>query len=399
VLEVKFLLNKRLELENEVWNIDRCTGCGVCIAACSRGRLEFKSDMLHPSFVPKVKTVGLSVVDVDTCSFCEGMCAESCPRLKEWEESEIINVISAKTTRNVTGNSINEIVTDLLSAGFANGFIDAALITDVDRWDGKPYARVVRSIEELYEVSGNQRLWNPSLSNLYHEVLNNDFNQIAVVGPPCVAQAIRRVNDSKLEGLSILQKPISIVIGLFCSGYYETALLEDLSSHLGMSPAEIISITSSANGESLEIKLTTGKTETFALEEKQKYLRKGCARCTDYVAEMADISVGQTGSQVGYATLIPWNMKGQNFLNNCLNFGLVETREEVDLKVISAACSEKRRRERTQAFDSILIYSLESLTDEGRLTEAKNRFINLFAQKKSIKSLKIRGGCNGCSDC
>ncbi|MFX0051707.1 MAG: Coenzyme F420 hydrogenase/dehydrogenase, beta subunit C-terminal domain, partial [Candidatus Hermodarchaeota archaeon] len=271
--------------------------------------------------------------------------------------------------------------------------------TDVNRWVGTPFTRVARSIEELYEVSGTQRLWNPILSNLYHEVLNNDFNQIAIVGPPCIAQAIRRLNDSKVEGLSILQKSIGIVIGLFCSGYYETALLEDLSSHLGVSPAEIISITGSANGEYLEIKLNTGKIATFALEEQQKYMRKGCARCTDYVAEMADISVGQTGSQIGNATLIPWNMKGQNFLNNCFNSGLLETAEEVDLKMISVACSEKRRRERTQAFDSLLIYSLESLTDENRLTEAKNRFMNLFTQKKSIKSLKMRGGCNGCSGC
>jgi coenzyme F420 hydrogenase subunit beta len=393
------MLTKRLELENEVWNLDRCAGCGMCVAACSRGRLELKSDMSHPLFIPKVKTVGLSIVDVDTCSFCEGMCAESCPRLKEWEENEIINAISVKTTRNVTNNHINEIITDLLSAGFANGFIDAALITDVNRWVGTPFTRVARSIEELYEVSGTQRLWNPILSNLYHKVLHNDFNQIAIVGPPCIAQAIRRLNDSKVEGLSILQKSIGIVIGLFCSGYYETALLEDLSSHLGVSPAEIISITSSANGEYLEIKLNTGKIATFALEEQQKYMRKGCARCTDYVAEMADISVGQTGSQIGNATLIPWNMKGQNFLNNCFNSGLLETAEEVDLKMISVACSEKRRRERTQAFDSLLIYSLESLTDENRLTEAKNRFMNLFTQKKSIKSLKMRGGCNGCSGC
>ena len=393
------MLNSQLKLENEVWNLDRCTGCGICIAACSRGRLEFKSDLSHPSFISKVKTVGLSVVDVDTCSFCEGMCAESCPRLIEWKNSDIFNVISAKTTRNATGNTINEVITDLLSAGFVNGFIDAALITDIDRWDGKPYTRVVRSIEELYEVSGNQKLWNPSLSILYQEILNNDFNQIAIIGPPCVAQAIKRVNDSKLEGLSILKKPIGIVIGLFCSGYYETALLEDLSQYLNVSPSEIISITRSTDGESLEIKLTTGKIETFALEEKQKYLRKGCARCTDYLAERADISVGQTGSQVGYATLIPWTLKGQNFLNNCINYGLVETTEEVDLKVVSAACSEKQRRERTQALDSLLIYSLESLTDEDRLTEAKDRFMNLFTLKKSTKSLKTQGGCNECSNC
>ncbi len=393
------MLSKQLKLENEVWNVDRCAGCGMCVAACSRGRLEFKPEMQHPVFISKMKTVGLSVVDIDTCSFCEGMCLESCPRLKEWEEREMNDVISVKTTRNITSNHINEIIIDLLSAGLINGFIDAALIMDVNRWDGKPYSKVVTSIEELYEVSGNQKLWNPILSNLYHEVLKNDFHQIAIVGPPCVAQAIRRVTESEIEGLSILRKSISIVIGLFCSGYYETILLEDLSSHLGVSPAEIISITSSTKGEYLEIKLNTGKNVKFPLEEEQKYLRKGCARCTDYIANMADISIGQTGSQVGFASLITWNAKGRSFLNNCLNLRLLEITEEVDLKAISAACSEKQRRKRTQAFDSLLIYSLESLTDENRLEEAKNRFMGLFNQKKNGGTGKIRGGCNGCSSC
>ncbi len=393
------MLSKQQKLENEVWNVDRCAGCGMCVAACSRGRLEFKPEMEHPIFIPKMKTVGLSVVDIDTCSFCEGMCIESCPRLREWEERELKDVISVKTTRNITSNPINEIIIDLLSTGFMNGFIDAALIMDVNRWDGTPYSKIVRSIEELYEVSGNQKVWNPILSNLYHEVIKNDFHQIAIIGPPCVAQAVRRVTESKIEGLAILRKSIGIVIGLFCSGYYETALLEDLSSHLGVSSAEIISITSSVKGEYLEIKLNTGKNVTFPLEEEQKYLRKACARCTDYVANMADISIGQTGSQVGFASLITWNTKGRSFLNNCLNLGLIEVSEDVDLKTISAACSDKQRRKRTQTFDSLLIYSLESLTDENRLAEAKNRFMGLFTQKKNEKTLKIRGGCNGCSSC
>jgi len=393
------MLSKQQKLENEVWNVDRCAGCGMCVAACSRGRLEFKPEMEHPIFIPKMKTVGLSVVDIDTCSFCEGMCIESCPRLREWEERELKDVISVKTTRNITSNPINEIIIDLLSTGFMNGFIDAALIMDVNRWDGTPYSKIVRSIEELYEVSGNQKVWNPILSNLYHEVIKNDFHQIAIIGPPCVAQAVRRVTESEIEGLAILRKSIGIVIGLFCSGYYETALLEDLSSHLGVSSAEIISITSSVKGEYLEIKLNTGKNVTFPLEEEQKYLRKACARCTDYVANMADISIGQTGSQVGFASLITWNTKGRSFLNNCLNLGLIEVSEDVDLKTISAACSDKQRRKRTQTFDSLLIYSLESLTDENRLAEAKNRFMGLFTQKKNEKTLKIRGGCNGCSSC
>ncbi|MHA2297955.1 MAG: hydrogenase iron-sulfur subunit [Candidatus Hodarchaeales archaeon] len=398
-LETRILPIKRLELENKVWNLDRCTGCGMCVAACSCGRLNFESGMIHPSFVPKVKTVGLSVIDVDTCSFCEGMCTESCPRLKEWDEKDINYLVSANTTRRTKGDPAHEIIVDLLSAALINGYIDSALIMDINREDGKPYSRIVQSIEELYRVSGKQGLWAPVLSSLYQEILHESYQRLAIVGPPCVIQAVKTVSDSTIEGLSILRNVIGLTIGTFCSGIYEQTFLEDLSNRFGVSPTEILSITRSPSDEKLQVKLATGKIESISIEETQQYLREGCSRCSDYLAMESDISIGQSGSQEGHSTLIAWNPKGKSIINNCLNFGLIEIQDNVDQEILSTIRSDKERRSRTQVFDSVLIYSLESLVDQNRIEDAKNRFLDLFTQKTqtaSKNSQSCRGGCNGC---
>ncbi|UCH31614.1 MAG: Coenzyme F420 hydrogenase/dehydrogenase, beta subunit C-terminal domain [Candidatus Bathyarchaeota archaeon] len=391
--------HRYLELESQVWNVDKCSGCGMCVAACSRGRLSFDPGMNHPTFVPKIKTVGLSISDVDTCSFCEGLCTESCPRLKEWDNQEIGRLYAAKTTRACAGIPLNEVIIDLLSAGLVNGYFDSVLIMDMNKQDGKPSARVVHSVEELYQISGHQAVWTPILSSLYKEILDKHIKKIAVVGPPCVAQAVKKVSDSANDGLGILRDTLGISVAIFCPGFYEASILDDLSSRLKVSPADILSIRRSAANDILQVKLASGRTEKIPVEEEQKYLRKGCARCTDFLGEMADISAGAFGSSEGYATLIAWNPIGNNFIQNCLNFGLIETNSDVNLEALEAARSVKERRARTQAFDSLLIYSLESLTDKRRLEEAKRLFMDLFGDKsqESQKSSKSCGsGCVGC---
>jgi coenzyme F420 hydrogenase subunit beta len=371
----------------------------MCVAACSRGRIHFESGMTHPEFVPKVKTVGLSVVDVDTCSFCDEMCVESCPRLKEWDKQKISSLISAKTVRFTSGNLANEIIVDLLSAGFLNGYIDAVLIMDMNRWTGKPFSRVVRSVEELYKVSGNQGVWTPILSPLYNELLSNGFGKVAIVGPPCVAQAVRCVSDSTIDGLSMIRNSIGISIATFCQGFYETHLIEDLASILKISPAEILTISSSVKEDVIHVKLINGTIESLKLKEKQKFMRQGCSRCTDYLGETADISVGLDGSPKDYATLIGWNPTGKRFIQNCVNLGLIETENNVDQESLSIIGSNKERRSQAQAFDLLQIYSLEALVDPNRLEDAKHRFKELF-DLKIQNSHKLPNGCgSGCNGC
>lgn len=56
-------------LNQEVWALDRCSGCGMCVATCAKGMLSWDEEE-HPSLEVREKALGLSRVKLDSCSFC-----------------------------------------------------------------------------------------------------------------------------------------------------------------------------------------------------------------------------------------------------------------------------------------------------------------------------------------
>ena len=44
-------------LETEVWSLDTCAGCGLCVATCSKQMLEWDGGD-HPVLQKRTKTVG-----------------------------------------------------------------------------------------------------------------------------------------------------------------------------------------------------------------------------------------------------------------------------------------------------------------------------------------------------
>jgi ferredoxin len=50
-------MSKRLEAE--VWSLDNCSGCGMCVAACSKQVLHWDTGD-HPVLAQRVKSVGYS---------------------------------------------------------------------------------------------------------------------------------------------------------------------------------------------------------------------------------------------------------------------------------------------------------------------------------------------------
>lgn len=159
------------KLEHEVWEIERCTGCGACVAACSKHILSFDASADRPAKTQVQKTIGLSKRTVDICDFCtlakEILCEETCPRLvTETKSGKIIRAMSARTTRKSKSGQVNDVVTDLLIGAFQSGMLDGALILDMDRWTLKPRAKIATSISDLMESTGHQFLWYPLLMAL-----------------------------------------------------------------------------------------------------------------------------------------------------------------------------------------------------------------------------------------
>ena len=85
-------MSKRLE--TEVWSLDTCAGCGLCVAACSKQVLGWvESD--HPTLEKRTKTVGYTKTTLDSCNFCQRFCEEACPRLQRWAPMEARTTLAA----------------------------------------------------------------------------------------------------------------------------------------------------------------------------------------------------------------------------------------------------------------------------------------------------------------
>ncbi|MFQ5711192.1 MAG: Coenzyme F420 hydrogenase/dehydrogenase, beta subunit C-terminal domain [Candidatus Geothermarchaeales archaeon] len=395
------MAEKSEKLEAEVWGLERCAGCGMCVTACSKGVLSFSETREHPIREVREKILGLSHTELDTCFFCEGTCVESCPRLAEWEVGEIVYVASARTTRSTKSGASNDVITDLLCSLMQNGFIDGAVVTDVDRWSLKPVSRVATSIKELVECMGNLYIWTPTLQSLHEAVHTLGLEKIAVVGTPCVAQAIRRVQGSTVEGLEAYRRALQLVVGVFCSAMFPYNVIpEVIVKDTGIPLHNIRRVDRSTKNNNFMVTLRDGSTRVIALEDVQGYVRKGCARCDDFLAEMSDISIGAVGAKNGYSTVIARNAKGMGCLLNAKDWGFLDIDEEVDMEALRAAREEKERRKRVQMFDSLSIVVLDALKDHSRIEEAKRRFGALYELKtREMPKQSSKGGCEGCSVC
>jgi ferredoxin len=102
------------KLKTEVWDMDRCTGCGACVEVCSRGVLQFQEDKEHPTKRTIEKIVGLSQSTLDPCFYCEKPCEDSCPQLEESGEGETTYIASVRTKRPSKSGHFNDVVGDIL---------------------------------------------------------------------------------------------------------------------------------------------------------------------------------------------------------------------------------------------------------------------------------------------
>lgn len=148
-------------LETEVWSLENCAGCGLCVAACSKQVLTWQDGSSHPVLEKRSKTLGLSKTSLDSCSFCEKFCEEVCPRLERWTPIEARVVRAARSRGPVDFGAPNDVIWAIASAGRSAGMLDGVIILDIDPWDLKPTARLASSVEQIVDTVGPQYLWAP----------------------------------------------------------------------------------------------------------------------------------------------------------------------------------------------------------------------------------------------
>lgn len=378
-------------LDTEVWALERCAGCGNCVALCSKGVLHWGSDE-HPNREERIKALGLSRTTLDSCSFCQRFCEEGCPRLQEeWTVLAPRRIASVRTRGIVESGEPEDVIKNLLVAALSVGLIDGAVLADLQRWTMEPVAKVATTVGEVVDSMGSAYLWTPILSALNEAVYEEGLRDLAVVGTPCVGQAVRRLMSSPNERLAPYQQAIRLTISPFCTGVYQPAMLrESMTGGLGIDPRNIKRLQASPRDNRLTATLWDGSTRAIPLSQVEKYSRRGCARCDDYVGESADIAIGAVGAQDGYCTVVVRSAMGEICLHAAADLGLVEVSDRVDRDALLRASQQKERRQRAQEFDHLMLMMLDALAEPRKRAEVKQAFVRLYDSQQPSRARQKR---------
>jgi coenzyme F420 hydrogenase subunit beta len=391
-------------LQQEVWALDRCSGCGACVAACSKGVLYWNGEQ-HPLLEEREKALGLSHIKLRTCEVCQKFCELSCPRLVDasalhWQTPmEPRTMVSARSAGVVQSSTPNDVIQALLVAARSADLIDGVVMLDMDPWTLEPVARVATTVDEIVSGVGMQYLWAPVLSALNEAVFELGLAKLAIVGSPCVAEGARRLMNAENERLWPYQQAIRLTIAPFCTGVYMPDMVTELLERgMGISRYKIRGLTTSISDGTLTVSLWDDTERTIPLTDVEPFTRRGCGSCDDYLGESADIAVGTVGALPAYATLITRTPVGEVFVQNAISFGLLETSPQVDEAALNAAKAEKDRRARAQAFDEFRILMLDALSEPSKRAQVRKQFVNLYGapQTSASKREESHVTCSGC---
>ncbi len=387
-------------LNEEVWALDRCSGCGMCVATCAKGMLFWGKEE-HPSLEVREKALGLSRVNLDSCSFCPKTCEEGCPQLKEWSPLEPKEMFSVRAKGVIVSPEPNEVIKSLLVASKAAGLIDGALLMDLNPWTLKPIVRIARTVEEMTSGLGMHYLWTPLFDRLNEAIYEDGLVNLALVGSPCVSQAVRKLRSSQSARLTPYREAIRLSIATFCTGMYRRELITQLLFQgKGIAPHQIQRLSVSPRDGYLTALLWDGSERKVTLNEAEQYTRRGgCATCSDLLGESADLAVGVLGAKEGHCTLITRSEAGTICLRNAVSFGLLESVEGIDEAALSRAAEEKDRRKRAQAFDQLKLLMLDALRDPQKWVEAQREFSRLYGTKETVETRKERVCHDSCAQC
>jgi coenzyme F420 hydrogenase subunit beta len=384
-------------LEREVWSVDNCSGCGLCTAVCSKQVLHWTGGE-HPVLENRTKQIGFSEILMDSCSFCEKFCEEACPRLDRWSALPAEVTLSAQATGPIMGGNPNDVIRSILTAGRSAGLLDGVVMLDLDPWKLKPISRLAFTVEEIVESVGLQFLWAPVFDTLNEAIFVRGMENVAVVGTPCTAQAIRKLRTSTNPRLRIYQEALRVSIAVFCSGIYHPDLIEDVVvKRMGVHHHQIKRLEISADGEWLRTTLWDGSEHTIPRQQAETHTRLGCGSCDDYLGESADLAIGALGAREKASTLIIRTRTGDVFVRNALQMNLLKTTQEADMDILAAAASEKGRRERAKDFKELRVLMLDALDDPLKRGEAIQQFVRLYRTPvRSGAQEVVRSNCTGC---
>jgi len=322
-----------------------CIGCASCVAVCPFDCLEYIDG--KPALTRE-------------CNSC-GICSQICPKYKlsipelerfvfgrERRPDEEFGVYRRMVIARTKNDEVREVcqdggvVTSLLLYALKEGIVDGAVVSGIDR--EKPLMAIPKlasSAADIIESAGTRYTYSPNMLALKEGVAQRRRN-LAFVGTPCQIQAVRKIQALPLNRYA---KRINFTVGVFCSEcfLYDGLVNKLIKKELDINPAEVKKI--NIKGK-LIVTTLNGRVQTISLKEAKKYASSCVSSCSDFSAELADISVGGLGLD-GWTFTILRTEKGESLFEKAESEGFLETRPvEHDSKPLNLLIMLSRKKRR-----------------------------------------------------
>jgi coenzyme F420 hydrogenase subunit beta len=356
-------------LFNEVVRANHCMMCGACVASCPINVLN-----VNVNEEPVIK---------GPCAACQ-VCYYSCPRLelpldeieyylfgrtrKPEEETVGIykNVYSARALdeeiwhAGQDGGTVIALMTHALQIGMINCFATSdftksnSVFVLGSGMTLKTVPVIGDTAADLIRTAGSKYTHGGVLGVLSDTASSYPDGRIGLVALPCELQGLWRMYTSmqatvKFGGSWIRGGRPVLTIGLFCSKVYsyDKLVTEFLQKKNGIDTTKVTRTVIKRN----RFKVYVGPDEVLDVSTKdlESYMSPPCHYCIDYVAELADISVGAVGSQDGWTTVIVRSELGQKLFDSAVRAKAIEAVPIDTVKpglpfVIKIANKKKRER-------------------------------------------------------
>ena len=310
-----------------------CSGCGLCAGICPINCITINN--------------GFGEIDDDKCIHC-GLCYYFCPRsylpvkllnmiqndVLEIEEYGKIGYFSEVYAAKTKIKEIRDVCQDggisstCLHYLFDKKKIDHALGAKMSKDPWRPEPIILSNKEDIILTAGTKYVNNPSLKLLNQKELNNNNKKLAVVGVPCMMQALLK---SKIYDIGVpALNNIEYRIGIFC--------MESFSYDGFLKICQILKVDANdvkktdINKGKFFIYTKDGLELNVPIKEISHLAREDCEVCFDLTSESADISVGSIGAPSGWNMVVIRTEKGKNLYKELIANDLIESKEIKDVK-------------------------------------------------------------------
>jgi coenzyme F420 hydrogenase subunit beta len=232
--------------------------------------------------------------------------------------------------------------------------------------------------EDLIRTAGSKYTHGGVLGVLSDAAASYPNGRVGLVGLPCELQGLWRMYTSlqatvKFGGSWIRGGRPVLTMGLFCSKVYthDKLVTEFLQKKHGIDPAKVTRTVIKRNH--FKVYIGADMVLDVNIKELEPYISHPCEYCIDYVAELADISVGAVGSPDGWTTVIVRSEIGQKLFDSAVKAKAIEAVPIETVKPgvsLVVKLSNKKKRERNA-------YYIRRGLREGFLEHRKHELLQI----------------------